>query len=195
MDYSIKAVKKHFKDNGIYYTPPELALFLKSLIDVEYEDVYDPTCGRGNLLEIFPNNVKKYGQELNEIEYKVACDKLINFKGAWGDTLKHPSFMNRQFDLIIANPPFSIPWDVNETDIRFKDAGTIPTKSKADFVFIFHCLHLLKSSGMAIILCHPGVCYRGNREHKLRKYLVDNNFIEKVISVEGNTFADTAIPT
>lgn len=194
-DYSVKEIRKEFKSKGIFYTPKELTLYLKSLVDVKYNNVYDPTCGRGNLLAEFDDNIQKYGQDINADEIEVAKSRLKNFTGVVGDTIKNPAFMDMKFDLIIANPPFSISWEVNEKDIRFKNAPCVPPKSKADYVFIFHCLHLLKETGQAIIMNFPGILYRGQKEGKLRQYLVEQNHIEKVIAIDGGKFTDTDIAT
>ena len=194
-DYSVKSIRQDFKSKGIFYTPKELTSYLKSLVDVPYSNVYDPTCGRGNLLAEFDDNIAKYGQDTNADEIEVASQRLKNFQGVVGDTLKNPAFMDMKFDLIIANPPFSIPWEVDEKDIRFEKAPCVPQKSKADYVFIFHCLHLLKDTGQAIIMEFPGILYRGQREGKLRQYLIEQNYIEKVIYIDGNKFTDTSIAT
>ena len=194
-DYSVKSIRQDFKSKGIFYTPKELTLYLKSLVDISFDNVYDPTCGRGNLLAEFDDNIAKYGQDTNADEIEVASQRLKNFQGVVGDTLKNPAFMDMKFDLIIANPPFSIPWEVDETDIRFEKAPCVPPKSKADYVFIFHCLHLLKDTGQAIIMEFPGILYRGQREGKLRQYLIEQNYIEKVIHIDGNKFTDTSIAT
>lgn len=194
-NYSVKDIRQKFKEQGIFYTPKELCEFMKSLVDIEYKNVYDPACGRGNLLKVFPDNIKKYGQDINEAELEVAKKTLKNFTGAVGDTIKNPAFIDTKFDLIIANPPFSIHWEENKNDTRFKNAPCVPPKSKADYVFIFHCLYMLKDKGQAIIMNFPGVLYRGGREGKLRQYLVEKNYIDKVISIDGGKFTDTNIQT
>ena len=103
---SIKNIRKEFKDNGIFYTPPELALRLKSYIDFEPDSVYDPTCGAGNLLRVFHENVKKYGQELDPEQVELI--DIPNFTGYAGDTLIDDKFQKMKFDCIVANPPFSV---------------------------------------------------------------------------------------
>ena len=110
MEYNIKLIREEFKAKGIFYTPPELGEFMKSFVDIEFDEVYDPTCGNGSLLSIFPDNIKKYGQEINEHQIEIAKERLKNFNGYCGDTLKTPAFLNKKFKCIIANPPFSIKW-------------------------------------------------------------------------------------
>ena len=197
-DYSIKSIRDEFKSKGVFYTPKELGERLKSLADVEYKNVYDPTCGRGYLLSVFDDDVVKYGQEIDEEALKEAETNLNNFIGEVGDTIKEDKFKDMKFDLIVANPPFSIKYEPTkelEEDERFRDLPCLAPASKADYMFIAHCLAKLKDSGQAIMLNFPGILYRGAREYKIRKYLVDNNFIEKVIHIKGDTFVDTKIAT
>ena len=192
MAYNLKSIKEEFKQKGIFYTPPELAQLLKSYIDFEPKEVYDPTCGDGGLLAVFDDDVIKYGQEINEEQLEVAKERLVNFNGVCGDTLKDPAFKDKKFECIIANPPFSINWEPKD-DKRFN--GMLAPKSKADYAFILHILHYLSDNGIAVVLEFPGILYRGNSEGKIRKWLIENNYIEKVISIPGDTFIDTKIQT
>lgn len=197
-DYSIKSIRDEFKSKGVFYTPKELGEKLKSLADVDYKNVYDPTCGRGYLLSVFDDDVIKFGQEIDEEALAEAKNNLNNFIGEVGDTVKEDKFKDIKFDLIVANPPFSIKYEPTkelEEDERFRDLPCLAPASKADYMFIAHCLAKLKDGGEAIILNFPGILYRGAREYKIRKYLVDNNFVEKVIHIKGNTFVDTKIAT
>lgn len=193
-DYSIKGIREDFKKQGIFYTPEELALYLKSFIDIQYKTAYDPTCGRGSLLSVLDDEIKKYGQELNDSELEIARKTLKNFTGAVGDTLKNPAFMDKKFDVILANPPFSIKWEPL-IDERFIDAPCVPTASRADYAFLLHILYMLEDNGIAIVLNFPGILYRGGREGKLRKYLVEKNYIDKVIKIPKDSFIDTKIET
>ena len=101
---SIKNIRQEFKDNGIFYTPPELAKKLMEYVDIQPDTVYDPTCGAGNLLRVFPDNVKKYGQELDEEQLNLI--DIPNFTGKAGDTLVNDGFAGMKFQCIVANPPF-----------------------------------------------------------------------------------------
>jgi type I restriction-modification system DNA methylase subunit len=192
---SIKQIRKEFKDNGIFYTPPELALKLKSYIDFEPNSVYDPTCGAGNLLRVFHENVKKYGQELYSEQLELI--DLPNFTGYAGDTLTDDKFQKMKFECIVANPPFSIKWNPDgiKGDIRFKDCPDLPPPSKADWAFMLHILYHLSDNGIAVILEFPGILYRGQREGKVRKWFVEQNVIDRVVNIPGNTFTDTSIAT
>ena len=199
-DYSIKSIREEFKAQGIFYTPPELAETLKSMLPEGITEIYDPTCGDGGLLSVFGDNVAKYGQEINETQLCRAMARLQNFKGVCGDTLKQPAFAGKKFKAIIANPPFSIAWDHPITeglfaDPRFGVAPVLPPKGKADYAFLLHIIHYLADDGVAVTINFPGILYRGNREYELRKWFIDNNFIDKVILIPGDTFVDTAIAT
>lgn len=192
---NLRNIKKAFKEAGIFYTTNELALQLKEYVDYNPMRVYDPTCGQGNLLSVFPDEVDKYGQELFADELAKAESRLKNFHGYCGDTLKDDGFKDIKFDLIVANPPFSIRWDPDDTDERFRKAPAIPPQSKADYAFILHILHHLDLHGKAICLGFPGILYRGQREGIIRRWLIDNNYIERVVHIPGNTFVDTKIAT
>lgn len=195
-ELNMKNIKKTFAKKGIYYTPKELAEYMLSLVDTPYKTAYDPTIGQGNLLAILSDDIEKYGQEIHENEMEKARAKLKNFTGVVGDTLAEPSFMDKKFDLILANPPFSVEWKpVEVTDPRFKECGIVPTKGKADYAFILHCLYLLAEKGTAVIMNFPGILYRKGREGKIRQWLVEQNYIDKVISLPGKKFVDTDIQT
>lgn len=193
-EYNIKSIKQSFKDKGIFYTPPELSELIKSYVDREVTEVYDPTCGDGALLSVFDDSVKKYGQEINQYQLNEACKNITNFYGVCGDTLKNPAFIDRKFECIVANPPFSIKWEP-KTDERFINSPTIPTKGKADYAFLLHILYYLSDTGIAVTLNFPGIAYRGNREYKIRKWIIEKNYIDKVVSIPGDTFVDTKIQT
>lgn len=192
---SIKNIRQEFKDNGIFYAPSELALKLKSYVDIEPKNIYDPTCGVGNLLKVFPDNVKKYGQELDAEQ--LALIDIPNFTGESGDTLTDDKFKGMKFDCIVANPPFSVKWNPEELkdDDRFKDCAALPPPSKADWAFMLHILNHLSEDGIAVVLEFPGILYRGQKEGKVRQWFIENNYIDRVVNVPGNTFEDTSIAT
>jgi type I restriction enzyme M protein len=175
--------------------------------------IYDPAAGSGSLLlqakKHFDNHIIEegfYGQEVNHTTYNLARMNMFlhninydKFNMALGDTLRDPHFGDEKpFDAIVSNPPYSINWigDGDPTlinDDRFAPAGVLAPKSKADFAFVLHCLSYLSSKGRAAIVCFPGIFYRGGAEQKIRKYLVDNNFVETIISVAPNLFYGTSI--
>ena len=192
---SIKNIRQEFRKKGIFYTPSTLAKKIKSYVDIEPKSVYDPTCGAGNLLKVFHENVKKYGQELDEEQLKMI--DIPNFVGYAGDTLLDDGFSKMKFDCIVANPPFSVKWNPEELkdDIRFSCSPALPPPSKADWAFMLHILYHLSCNGVAVILEFPGILYRGQKEGKIRRWFVENNYIDRVVHVPGNTFEDTAIAT
>ena len=194
MAYNLKSIKKQFKQKGIFYTPPALSALMQSYVNITPSSVYDPTCGDGSLLSVFPDSLPKFGQEINPQQLLAAQARLKNFTGVCADTLTAPAFSYRKFDLIMANPPFSIHWEPF-TDSRFAPLPVLPPPSKADFAFLAHILHYMACGGMAVVLCFPGILYRGQREGKIRQWLVRQKVIERVVAIPGGYFVDTAIPT
>ena len=205
------------KSGGEYYTPQEVSEVL-TRIAVDGRDyinkVYDPAAGSGSLLLKFakilgPNNVGGfYGQEINLTTYNLARINMFlhgvnyeKFNIALGDTLIEPEHWDDEpFDAIVSNPPYSIKWagDADPlliNDPRFAPAGVLAPKSKADLAFTMHILSWLAVDGTAAIVEFPGVLYRGGAEKKIRKYLVDNNYIDAVIQLPPDLFFGTTIAT
>lgn len=197
MGYSFKSLRKKFAENGVFYTDERLSKMLADELCKSphpIREVYDPTCGDGNLLAVFPDDVEKYGQEINPEQAEVARKRLTNAHIATGDTLVNPAFTDRKFRHIVANYPFSIKWQP-APDARWDDAPTLPPPSKADYAFILHIISMLADDGVAVTLNFPGVLYRGNREGKIREWLVRKNLIDSVTWVEGGYFEDTTVAT
>ncbi len=193
-DYNIKRIRQEFKEKGIFYTTKDLAEYLKSFLPDDVDEIYDPTCGNGGLLSVFSDDVQKYGQDINAGQVRDAKEHLKNFHGAAGDTLEEPAFWGRKFRYIIANPPFSIKWEPKK-DERFDGFPCLPPPSKADYAFLAHILHYLTDDGTAVVLNFPGILYRGNAEGKIRRWMVEQNYIDTVIAVDGGHFVDTKIAT
>ncbi|MFQ9921995.1 MAG: type I restriction-modification system subunit M [Beduini sp.] len=204
------------KSGGEFFTPQcvseliaKLAIHGQSTIN----KIYDPAAGSGSLLlqakKQFDEHIIEdgfFGQEINHTTYNLARMNMFlhninydKFNIALGNTLLDPQFGNdKPFDAIVSNPPYSIPWIGSGdptliNDERFAPAGILAPKSKADFAFVLHALSYLSSKGRAAIVCFPGIFYRGGAEQKIRKYLVDNNFVETVISLAPNLFYGTSI--
>lgn len=194
-DISTKSYRKKLAERGAFYTDPKLAADIKKYIPDDVTEVYDPTCGGGNLLASFGDSVKKYGQELDEEQANYCRERLTNCEIVAGDTLKNPAFMDRKFKAIVANYPFSVSWEQNKDDPRFDVAPALAPKSKADFAFILHIIHILADDGVASCLCSPGIGYRGNAEGKIRQWLIEQNYIDTVVLYEGGYFEDTSIST
>lgn len=193
MTHTIKGLREQFKSVGKFHTPPELALMLRELIPGDPDKVYDPTCGAGALLSVFPEATAKYGQDIDSAALHDAA-LLPNFRGHLGDVLTDPAWLNERFPAIVANPPFSIKWEP-QADERFMYAPTVPTGGRADYAFLLHILHMLTDDGVAAVLSFPGVLYRGQREGALRAWMVESNYIDQVIHIPGDTFTDTSIAT
>lgn len=197
MSYSVKSIREEFKSKGVFYTDEKLAKLLASYIPEDVTEIYDPTCGGGNLLAVFPDHVRKYGQELNPEQAAQCAQRFRNCEIASGDTLHEPSFINRKFRYIVANYPFSIKWDSTglENDPRFAGVPCLPPPSKIDYAFILHILYMLEEGGTAVTLNFPGILYRGNREGKIREWIVRQNVIDRVERIEGGYFEDTKVGT
>ena len=195
--HTVKGLRKQFKAQGKFYTPPELVATISALAKTqligEPREVYDPTCGAGDLLSAW-GDIPKYGQDIDLEAVEDAQVNLTNFHGVVGDVLTDPAWLDKRFHLIVANPPFSIKW-TPQADERFEEAPTIPTQSKADYAFILHILHMLDDDGVAVVMGFPGILYRGGREGKIRQWLVEQNRISHVVSIPGGKFEDTAIAT
>ena len=187
--FSVKKIREQYKKQGIFHTNNGLAMKMKSFLPDDVKEIYDPTCGSGSLLSVFGDDVKKYGQEINEEFAQYAREHLKNAEIITSDTLKEPAFKCRKFEYVIANPPFSIKWEP-VPDIRFP---ILAPRSKADFAFIFHCLSSMNKK--AVILCSHGVLYRSHSEQKCREYLIENKFIESITVIPPKSFDDTAIST
>ena len=206
------------KSGGEFYTPAEVSELLTRLGIVgktEINKVYDPACGSGSLLlkaekilgkEAIRNGF--YGQEINITTYNLCRINMFlhdigfdKFNVACEDTLTVPQHWDDEpFELIVSNPPYSIKWAGDENpllinDPRFAPAGVLAPKSKADLAFIMHSLAWLASNGTAAIVCFPGIMYRGGAEQKIRKYLVDNNYVDCIIQLPSNLFFGTTIAT
>jgi type I restriction enzyme M protein len=206
------------KSGGEFFTPQEVSELLAEITVVgkkQVNKVYDPACGSGSMLLKFAKvlgkeNVRQgfYGQEINITTYNLCRINMflhdINYEKfdiAHGDTLTEPKHWDDEpFDCIVSNPPYSIKWegDANPlliNDPRFSPAGVLAPKSKADLAFTMHMLSWLSTSGTAAIVEFPGVLYRSGAEQKIRKYLIDNNYVDTVIQLPPDLFFGTGIAT
>ena len=212
-----------WKSGGEFFTPQEVSELLTRIalldnngnIKSEVNKVYDPAVGSGSLLLKFAkilgkDNVRNgfFGQEINITTYNLCRINMFlhdidydKFSIEYGDTLVDPKHWDEEpFEAIVSNPPYSIKWEGSDNgllinDPRFAPAGVLAPKSKADFAFIMHCLHWLATNGTAAIVCFPGIMYRGGAEKKIRKYLIENNYIESIIQLPDNLFYGTNIAT
>jgi type I restriction enzyme M protein len=206
------------KSGGEFFTPQEVSELLARIAVVgktEVNKVYDPACGSGSLLLKFATvlgreNVRLgfFGQEINLTTYNLCRINMFlhdvnyaNFDIAHGDTLTDPEHWDDEpFEAIVSNPPYSIKWDGDANpllinDPRFTAAGVLAPKSRADLAFTMHMLSWLAVNGTAAIVQFPGVLYRGGAEQKIRKYLIDNNYVDAVIQLPPDLFFGTGIAT
>lgn len=204
------------KSGGEFFTPQEVSELLARITLVgkkQVNKVYDPACGSGSLLLRFAkvlgkDHVRFYGQEINITTYNLCRINMFlhdiryeQFDIALGDTLLDPKHWDDEpFECIVSNPPYSIRWAGDENpllinDERFSPAGVLAPKSKADLAFTMHMLSWLATNGTAAIVEFPGVLYRGGAEQKIRKYLIDNNYIDTVIQLPANLFFGVGIAT
>ena len=206
------------KSGGEFFTPADVSELLTRLGTVgkkTVNKVYDPACGSGSLLLKAVKILGKdaittgfYGQEINITTYNLCRINMFlhdigfdKFDVECEDTLTNPQHWDDEpFELIVSNPPYSIKWagDNNPlliNDPRFSPAGVLAPKSKADLAFVLHSLSWLASNGTAAIVCFPGIMYRGGAEKKIRKYLIDNNYVDCIIQLPSNLFFGTSIAT
>lgn len=204
------------KSGGEFFTPQCVSKLIARLAvhnQNTINKIYDPAAGSGSLLlqakKQFDEHIIEdgfYGQEINHTTYNLARMNMFlhninydKFNIALGNTLLNPQFgEDKPFDAIVSNPPYSVNWIGSEdptliNDERFAPAGVLAPKSKADFAFVLHSLNYLSSKGRAAIVCFPGIFYRGGAEQKIRKYLIDNNFVETIIALAPNLFYGTTI--
>lgn len=204
------------KSGGEFFTPQSVSSLIAQLAihkQKTINKIYDPAAGSGSLLlqakKQFDAHIIEdgfYGQEINHTTYNLARMNMFlhninydKFHIALGNTLLEPHYgEDKPFDAIVSNPPYSVKWIGSEdptliNDERFAPAGVLAPKSKADFAFVLHALSYLSSKGRAAIVCFPGIFYRGGAEQKIRKYLIDNNFVETIISLAPNLFYGTSI--
>lgn len=206
------------KSGGEFFTPADVSELLTRLGTVgkkKINKVYDPACGSGSLLlkaeKILGKDAVEigfFGQEINITTYNLCRINMFlhdigfdKFDIECEDTLTNPQHWDDEpFELIVSNPPYSIKWAGDENpllinDPRFAPAGVLAPKSKADLAFIMHSLSWLAPNGTAAIVCFPGIMYRGGAEQKIRKYLIDNNYVDCIIQLPSNLFFGTSIAT
>ena len=206
------------KSGGEFFTPADVSELLTRLGTVgkkKVNKVYDPACGSGSLLLRAVKILGKdavttgfFGQEINITTYNLCRINMFlhdigfdKFDIECEDTLINPQHWDDEpFELIVSNPPYSIKWAGDDNpllinDPRFAPAGVLAPKSKADMAFIMHSLSWLASNGTAAIVCFPGIMYRGGAEQKIRKYLIDNNYVDCIIQLPSNLFFGTSIAT
>lgn len=200
------------KKAGEFYTPQEVSQILSEIVitgKTRLKNVYDPTCGSGSLLLRTARNGNAdeiFGQEKNPTTFNLARMNMLlhgvkyrDFDIQNGDTLEKDEFGERQFDAVVANPPFSAEWSADSkfnNDDRFSKAGVLAPKSKADYAFILHMIYHLNDGGTMACVAPHGVLFRGASEGKIRQFLIEKkNYIDAIIGLPANIFYGTSIPT
>ncbi|MEN9945852.1 MAG: hypothetical protein RLZZ293_238 [Pseudomonadota bacterium] len=198
---------------GEFFTPSAVSTLLAKLVVAKEGDrIYDPTCGSGSLLikaakEVGNNNFAIYGQERNGQTHSLCrmnmyLHEINDAKIAWGDTIGNPLHLEldhlMKFDVIVANPPFSLDkWGADDAESdpfkRFTNYA-VPPKSKGDYAFVIHMIQSLNENGRIGVVLPHGVLFRGSSEGKIRKKLLDENLLDAVIGLPANLFFGTSIP-
>lgn len=207
-----------WKSGWEFFTPQEVSELLAQITTywkTQVNKVYDPACGSGSLLlkfakVLWKENVKQgfFGQEINPTTFNLCRINMflhdINYEKfdiAHGDTLIKPAHLDDEpFDAIVSNPPYSIKWAWKENatlinDPRYSPAWVLAPTSKADLAFTMHILSSLSTTWTAAIVEFPWVLYRSWAEQKIRKYLIDNNYVDAVIQLSPDLFFWTWIAT
>ena len=202
------------KKAGEFYTPSEVSVLLAKLLNPKPGDrICDPACGSGSLLirvakEVPDGNFFLAGQESNGSTWSLCrmnmfLHKMDNARIEWCNTISSPKLLDEQnlmkFNIVVANPPFSLDkWgaDVAEKDRYQRFWRGIPPKSKGDYAFISHMVHIaFENEGKVGVIVPHGVLFRGGSEGKIRQKLMEENLLEAVIGLPANLFYGTGIPT
>jgi type I restriction enzyme M protein len=208
------------KSKGQFYTPAEVSRVMASIIGIHNSEtsaattVYDPTCGSGSLLlkvaTIAQTPITLFGQEKDATTAGLAKMNMILHNNPTadtqqGNTLADPKFKNKtdgklkQFDFVVANPPFSDKrWEngLQENDApfhRFEGFGVPPSKN-GDFAYLLHIVASLKRNGKGAVILPHGVLFRGNAESAIRTSLIKKGLIKGIIGLPANLFYGTGIP-
>lgn len=213
---------KHFastsgKKAGEFYTPPEVSSLMARLMDPqEGDDICDPTCGSGSLLMKCGRLIRErtgagryalYGQEAIGSTWALAKMNMFlhgedNHRIEWGDTIRSPRLLDdtglRRFDVVVANPPFSLEkwgYEGAQDDVHARFRRGLPPRTKGDYAFILHMVETMKpqTGRMAVVVPH-GVLFRGSAEGRIRRRLVEENLLDVVIGLPEKLFYGTGIP-
>ncbi|MEC5181688.1 type I restriction-modification system subunit M [Arthrobacter sp. CG_A4] len=201
------------KKAGEFYTPRSVSELLARLASPQERDsIYDPACGSGSLLiqtaaQVGSNNYELFGQEVNGSTWALARMNMFMHANdsahiEWGDTLNDPRLLEgdqlKQFDVVVANPPFSLDkWgaEVAESDRWGRFWRGVPPKSKGDYAFISHMIESARRrTGRVAVIVPHGVLFRAGAEGRIRKSLIEENLLDTVVGLPANLFTTTGIP-
>lgn len=205
------------KSKGQFYTPAEVSRIMAKAVGINarttrQHTIYDPTCGSGSLLlkahDAAPDGLSIYGQEKDVATFALARMNMVIHNCAdaelWRENTltkpyhKGPNGLLKQFDFIVANPPFSDKaWSTglnsDEDEFGRFAYGTPPAKN-GDYAYLLHVLASMKSTGKAVIVLPHGVLFRGNAEADIRQELLKRGYIKAIIGLPANLFYGTGIP-
>jgi type I restriction enzyme M protein len=204
---------------GEFYTPPEVSELMAEIVaPKEGDEICDPTCGSGSLLmkcgrrvQIENKGSKKYalfGQEAIGSTWALAKMNMFlhgedNHRIEWGDTIRNPKLLDKEdqlkhFDVVVANPPFSLEkWGhgTAEADKFGRFRRGVPPKTKGDYAFILHMVETMKpKTGRMAVVAPNGVLFRGSSEAQIRQKLIEENLLDAVIGLPEKLFYGTGIP-
>jgi type I restriction enzyme M protein len=203
---------------GEQYTPDDIISLISELIASKIEDngkfltLYDPTCGGGNLLfgvedkikEKFKRPTKTFGEDwsdslyaLAKIESRFRADSEIKY----GNTLTNISFIEKRFDIVVANPPYGVDWKGYQKDIQNDTTErfvALPSISDGQFLFTQHILYHLTNDGISVVVHNGSTLFSGDAgsgESTIRKHFFDNDWVEAIIQMPTDEFFNTGIYT
>lgn len=208
------------KKAGEFFTPRHVVHLLVRILDPQPgDDVCDPACGSAGMLVETVEAVKQaggnprslflYGQEQNLTTAGIARMNLYlhgveGFEIKRGDTFREPKLLDedgklRTFDVVIANPPFSLQnWGADtwaRDPHRRALGGIVPPAKNGDWAWIQHMVSTMKSgSGRVGVVMPHGALFRGGKEAEARRWLIEKNKLEAVIGLPNNLFYSTSIP-
>jgi type I restriction enzyme M protein len=201
------------KKGGEFYTPAEVAILLAKLVQPQRGNrICDPCAGSCSLLihvanEVQDHNFSLFGQESNGSTWALSKMNLFlhgidNARIEWGDTIGNPKLIEAdrltKFDIVVANPPFSLDkWgaETASADAFNRFRRGVPPKSKGDYAFISHMVETtVEGTGKVGVIVPHGVLFRGGAEGKIRQAFIEENLLEAVVGLPSNLFFGTGIP-
>lgn len=203
---------------GEQYTPDDVIALMADIVASKIEEketllkIYDPACGGGNLLfgvedrikEVSKRYTQTFGQEINDALYalaKIESRFREDSKIETGNTLTEDRFYNDEFDVSVANPPFGVDWKGFQNDIRKDKTGRftyLPSVGDGQLLFTQHLISKMAHDGVAVIVHNGSTLFSGDAgssESNIRKWMLDNDFVEAIVQLPKDEFFNTDIYT